>query len=230
MSRHLIITLIYLCLTLLAWGEDLYTFTDSQGRTLEAKPLRMHGDRVEIERADGQTFIVDPAIFIAKDQQYLAKWQRKKAMDTGAIEVKATSSTSRKEKEDNGAQVFKHYSGLYKVQIRNNSDFTFKDLEVEYRFFVFHNELAADRRSEGKIERIVGNKKLASLAAYRDFEFETKSAEMTDTELKSGWVYTNGGKDKSEDELQGIWVRVYKGKEMIAEFANPSNLPEKKDW
>ncbi len=211
-------------------AEEYHTFTNSNGVTIKAKPLRMQGDRVEIEREDGQTFVVDPAIFTSEDREFLAQWRKERAIDKGAIEVAAKSATTRKVKEDNGAVEYKIFKGYYKVSVSNTSEMTFKDLKAEYRFFVFENEIAADKRSDGKLKRYKGDTKITSLAPYGNFEFETDKAEMKESKLASGWYYVGGGKDKSEDELEGIWVRIYKDEDIVGEYAYPSTLPEKEKW
>jgi len=46
-------------------------FTDTQGRTIEARVLRVQGDRVTIQRSDGRQFTVAISIFSEADQQYI---------------------------------------------------------------------------------------------------------------------------------------------------------------
>lgn len=229
--RYLLLIGTLLCTGFIAQADDeFHTFTNADGQTIKAKPLRMQGERVEIQREDGQTFIVDPTIFTVADQAYLKTWQKQSAIDKGAIEVKATSATTRKVKIKSEGLDEKHYKGYYKVSVVNSSEMSFKDLKAEYRFFLFQNQIAADKRSDGELKRFKGDVKISSLSAYGKYEFETEQAEMTETDLKAGWHWEGGGKGQSQDELKGIWVRIYKDKEVIAEFANPSNLSEKEDW
>jgi hypothetical protein len=51
--------------------RDYHTYTDSTGRAMEARVLRLDGDRVTIQRRDGRQFTVPVATFSPADQEFL---------------------------------------------------------------------------------------------------------------------------------------------------------------
>ncbi|WOO41539.1 hypothetical protein [Rubellicoccus peritrichatus] len=230
MRIYTVITIVLL--SILPGFAEYYEFTDAQGRTITAKPIRMVGTQVEIERDDGSKFTVSPTIFVTKDQEYLAKWAKEQLFVSGdVLKITAKSSTTRKQKDDSSRGVeIKRFKGFYKVKVVNESDMDLTDLDVKYRYYVFKNDIAADKRSSGQTIKVTGQSKISTLPKRSDFEFETKHSEMMETDLESGYRWAGGGKPKSEDELEGIWVRVYQGKNLITEFANPSSLPKKEKW
>lgn len=231
-SRICVTSLLFLLLGSLAAWADYYEFEDAQGRKMRAKPLRMVGSQVEIQREDGQRFRVSPSIFTAEGREHLASWQRAEALKRDStININAVSSTSRKVRDNSSAGlVIDRYNGFYRVRINNNSDVAFTDLVADYRYFVFKNEIAGQRRGDGKTLRVAGTHKIDRLAARSEVEFETEQTEMVDTSLKSGYYWVGGGKGKSSDSLNGVWVRLYKGKDLIAEYVYPTVLSQREDW
>jgi len=71
-QRFLLPLLLFVLLAggVFAQGE-FRTFTDTKGRSLEAKVLRVAGAKCQIERKDGKRFIMDIATFTEDDQDYL---------------------------------------------------------------------------------------------------------------------------------------------------------------
>jgi hypothetical protein len=51
------------------------TFTDKNGRSMEAEVVAKQGDQVRIKRADGQQFTVPATTFSPADQEYIKTWQ-----------------------------------------------------------------------------------------------------------------------------------------------------------
>ncbi len=51
--------------------QELRTFQDRQGRSIEARVVRVSGDQVTIQRTDGREFTVSVSLFSDADQQYL---------------------------------------------------------------------------------------------------------------------------------------------------------------
>jgi outer membrane protein assembly factor BamB len=53
-------------------GQGEYrTFTDSRGRSIQARALEVHGDQVTLQRSDGRQFTVTISAFSEADQAYL---------------------------------------------------------------------------------------------------------------------------------------------------------------
>ena len=50
---------------------------------------------------------------------------------------------------------------------------------------------------------------------------------MRETELAPDYYWVEGGKEKSEDEIRGIWAKIYVDGEFVMDFARPENLPTK---
>ena len=82
-------------------AEDGYrTFTDSRGRTVQARVLQVDGDQVTIQRRDGKRFTVPIATFSPADQEFLrgpasAKTDTAKTAKTKTAKAKPAGAGSR---------------------------------------------------------------------------------------------------------------------------------------
>lgn len=77
MRRLILLALSCLCLALPdAAGSEPRTWTDTQGRQIEAMLLEVSGDTVTIERAGGRRFTVPASTFSEEDQTYIRQWKR----------------------------------------------------------------------------------------------------------------------------------------------------------
>lgn len=230
MLRYIIAILLFF--PLWCFSQDFHTFTDPQGRNVVAKPVRIVGNQVEIEREDGYRFTVDPAIFIEKDQEYLMAWVlAHKLEQKDILEVSAKRAETRKERDDSSVGLdIARFLGYYKVELNNRTELTLDALKVEYRTFVFLNEIAGDRRDDGKEVILKGKYDIPKLAPYSKIEFDTEKVKLKHTDLQPGYYWADGGKGKSRDELKGLWLRIFRGDKQIAEYASPSTLPEKYKW
>jgi hypothetical protein len=115
----------------------------------------------------------------------------------------------------------------YKVTVENKSFKDLENLEVEYRIYV-EDDTLHNLADKGKLKALPGEKEVAKLENAQKFTFETRAVAVNKSELKAGWHYRGGAKEKVEDELGGIWIRVYQDGEVVNEFANPPVLKERK--
>lgn len=220
-------------LTLIAGADGMRQFTDHEGRSINAKLLRPYGiDRVELQREDGERFIVSPEVFSAEDQAYISNWLKQVILrEQEVIRTSVLTRYGRKQRDESSRGLLvERYPGYYRVTLENRSDLELGDLTVEYRCFAFKNEVGSMRRGEGRVIRSEGSHKVKSLPARGKIEFNTDEIELMDTTLRPGFVWADGGRGKSSDRMDGIWLRVMREGSMIAEFAQPSALPERHDW
>ena len=117
----------------------------------------------------------------------------------------------------------------YLVTVTNHSFKEIPNLRVEYVVFYEHQQFGS-KSDKPKPERRSGNKMPSNLLNNGKTTFETDPVTLKKSRLKGGWVYTNGAKRKAEDELSGIWLRVYSGSDLIEEMAQPPALKTQEKW
>jgi len=206
-------------------------FTDKSGRTMRAKPVNVVGAQVRIEREDGHEFTVPVMVFSEEDQKYLQKWMLTfLAEHDRLLSVNAKGDGTKKMSRDSGSIEYDYWKGFYKITIENESDIALDGLKVDYRYFIFDDAVAADRRSDGDTKKIAGTAPIPMLGARAKIELETVRTDMTASKLAPGWYYTNGGDDSSKDKLDGIWIKIYRDDLLLEEYSDPTNLREKQKW
>ena len=90
--------------------------------------------------------------------------------------------------------------------------------------------MAAQKRSEGEVRKISDKTKLPSLKAGSKARVNTKKFPMLETKLAQGYIWKSGGKENSEDEMRGIWIKVFVGEILATEASKPENLMRMESW
>ncbi|MGZ0656161.1 hypothetical protein ACWPKO_09060 [Coraliomargarita sp. W4R53] len=208
------------------------TFADSTGREMDAKLTQVSGDDVYIERRDGLTTKLDISIFSKEDQAFIRDWARKATLKDDAIEARFTTEVDDKTRwESNGGGIMrKSWKQSYGIVLKNESHIDIKNIRIEYLIFKFEDALAAEKRSEGEVRYLLGETKVASLKRGDEATAHTEKFSMLETKLESGYYWKNGGKETSEDEMRGIWIKVYVDDILATEVSKPENLMRKEKW
>jgi len=118
---------------------------------------------------------------------------------------------------------------VYLVKVQNRSFGDAPELDFQYVIFVERQRLG-EKKDKDTIERIPGSGKVKALSRKEPFQIApTSEFELHKRELVGGYYYANGGREKVEDNVAGIWVKVLQEGKVIAEYANPSTVT-KRGW
>lgn len=228
--HYCILICLIACLSTIAHAAGFHTFKDTQGREMEAKITRVSGEDVHIERRDGLNTKVKRSIFSQEDQTYIAEWAHNALLESGIFEVRFSQKTdSRRESESGGIEREDH-KVHYDIIINNKAYEDFSDLKVEYLMLKFEDALSAQKRSQGTIERIKGSTELKHIEARKEGKVSTEHFQILETKLAPGYIWANGGKKTSRDDIRGIWVKVYIGDTLVHEISKPENMMRKERW
>ena len=114
----------------------------------------------------------------------------------------------------------------YDVTVENK---TFKDLSgLEMRYVIFFNKEKLAARDAAASRRQAGSLTIGSLKPHEKKSFTTDAIELDSARLGSNYYYADGGRQKAQDTLGGLWVRVYQDGQQVAEYANPSTLTKER--
>ena len=200
---------------------------------MQACVTRVSGDDVYIERNDGLTTKVNIGIFSKPDQDYVRKWERDNLLKNGAFEVRFSQKATDKTKFDNSRDegiYEKTHNHQYQVTLTNTTSEDFSNVKVEYLAIKFEDALGANKRSEGEIRRLKGEGQITSLPARSEGSIMTNKMQIRETKLAPNYIYNDGGKRTSKDEMRGIWVKIYVDNKLVQEFSKPENLKRKEVW
>ena len=219
--------------SILSAGESNFrTFSDSQGREMNAKLTQVSGEDIYIERLDGLSTRVDISIFSKEDQEFIRDWDRKETLRNDAIKARFITDVEDKSRWDNNGSgiVRKTWKEGYKIELSNESQLDLKNIRIEYLVFKFEDALAAQKRSEGEVRKISDETKFPTLKAGSIARVSTKKFPMLETKLAPGYKWESGGKETSKDEMRGIWIKVFVGEILATEASKPENLMRKESW
>lgn len=207
--------------------ETFRTFTDVDGREIEAVIVRAAPKTVWLRRHDGRTFRIPLARFAESDRRFIRKWRIVDALkrpDSLKFAVKRYPGERRNRVTERKRTVFEEFG--YTVTLHNHTAFDLEDLEIEYRYYVRRDSTTVTR-PEPKAERHFGRKRIALLPARGHVEFSTPAAELVSTSLRSN---RTRDQHRTSDELAGIWIRIKYEQKLVAEFSKPGRLKEKGNW
>ncbi len=146
------------------------------------------------------------------------------------LKISATPKEESAEKDRAGNTAVATSEAFYKIVLKNNS--MTKDtpeLRAEYRVFYLVDDGKTNRR-DAKLKRQPGEAEVAAIPGGKQFEFTTNPVKLRMKSLSSGYYYTSGRRDTSKDELEGIWVRVMDGDEVVGEFVHPSTIKRDEEF
>ena len=106
------------CFLLLSPLLEARTFTATDGRTLDAKVLKVNGDSAFLERNDGRAVTVPLDRLSACDREYLAAWAKNDAKDR-LPRVKVTVDSNKRDSNIRAGYDERRGSFQFKIAIRN---------------------------------------------------------------------------------------------------------------
>jgi len=206
------------------------TFKDQQGRQMEAKLTRVSGEDVYIERRDGLSTKVSISLFGSEDQAYIRDWSLKKKLADDGLNVRFTEEESDEKEVNEGGITKESYEAHYEIVLKNELYQDIQNLRIEYLMLKFEDGVGAKKRNEGEIKRIKNRIEHPRLKAGDEVRLPTKAFPMLNTQLDPNYYWKGGGKKSSEDELRGIWVKIYVDDQLVHESSKPENLQRTEVW
>ncbi|MCX6937870.1 MAG: hypothetical protein NTU80_08220 [Verrucomicrobia bacterium] len=100
---------------------------------------------------------------------------------------------------------------------------------AEYLLFATIDSVYVEGKKEG-LRRKAYRTKLDNIEAKGRFDFRTETVSAFKTKYNGNIVSAKTGESSSRETLNGIWLRVYRGDELIYENALPDGLRKKETW
>lgn len=115
------------------------------------------------------------------------------------------------------------------LRVENTSSKPSPELLAKYIVFVKRQELAQKAGPE-KIDLVKGEAKIAPLKKGESFSLDTADIELRQQLLSANYRYANGGQTKASDTVAGVWVRLFAGAVVVADYSNPETVKAKFKW
>jgi hypothetical protein len=223
---------------------EMRTLTDTQGRTIQADVMAVEGDQVKIRRADGQTFNLPMERLVEADQKALRAWAKAEAakpqpLPPGAFVVQMSRGKFASETVltdvnlvgggtvKNGRETTEEKWG-FSLMLNNRTSGGLDTLRAEYILFATQDDVHKDK-VEG-FRRARHRTKIDPVPAFGRLDFRTETVSVFKMKYRGNIVSASTGDNRSRETLHGIWIKIYRGDELIYEAASPESLMRTEKW
>jgi hypothetical protein len=230
-------------------SAETRTFTDNQGREIEAEVTGVSGSQVTLRLAGGKSYTIPIAKLSKADQLFVKVWKdlakdAPSANEGGSegnrpavpanveyvLEFKADKERVKKgikNKVESGES--RRDDWIYEVELENRSRVELEGLEMSYRIYV--DAAATAKLSFDAPPKFHGGR--TEVDPVKDGEsvtVKTKTVTLADLELDAGYVFTDGSRNDLEDKLEGIWIKLWHGDKKVAEYKSNDSTVKKAEW
>jgi hypothetical protein len=216
---------------------DARTFTAKDGRTIEAEIVSFEADGVRIKRSDSGQVLTLPFAALAEDDQSALRAEAKEAaakpkpLPVGSVLIELSRAKFASEKKEDVGVTYSYEQWGFNITLTNRSNQPLEKLRAEYVLFLDPSEQLIDSKEEAKLKRRRGQADVEPIAMSGRAQFRTDTVEAVKVALKSGWSWSDSDRKRTaRDKLYGVWVRIYRGDDLIAETAIPNTLLTKEKW
>lgn len=216
---------------------DARTFTSKDGRTIEAEIVSFEAEGVRVKRSDSGQVLTLPFAALAEDDQRALRAEAREAaakpkpMPAGSVLIELSRAKFSTEKKEDVGVTYSYEQWGFNVTLTNRWNQPLEKLRAEYVLFLDPSEQLIDSKDEAKLKRLRGQADVEPIPMSGRVQFRTDTVEAVKVALKSGWVWGDADKKRTaRDKLYGVWVRIYRGDELVAETAMPNTLATKEPW
>ena len=218
------------------------TLTSQDGRSIEVEILGFEGlEKVRFKRADtGQIFTTPISTFSATDQEALAAEAKAEAAKPRPIhpgdlvvEVSRVRYDSRRTTRDvshvRDAVTTTDEDWGYGITLRNNTRNPIEGLRAEYILFV---EVDVPKNTDKKpgTRRQGGKLSIEPVPPAGRLTLKTDSITTREVKLKDNVRWSGTSDNKTRDTLTGVWLRIYRGDELVLETASSPKIISTNEW
>jgi hypothetical protein len=140
------------------------------------------------------------------------------------LKVEAIPAQERGKRSLKNETSYEEILATYTVKISNTS--FMKDappLMAKYRIFVKRDNGLKNPREEKPV-RISGEAAVPAVKSGEKYSFQTGPVKLVKAALDPRFYYRNHAQQSTADKLVGIWLRLFQGDKMVAEYALPASL------
>lgn len=211
--------------------DGAWTLRNDNGQEIQAHLLSAHGETIKIQRVeDEREFDVPISAFDDPTQDRIRNWMEE---DPDAISYNIAIKTQRNLVDSSelktGGKTFKNSKWAYRVTVSNLTRNDLNNAKVEYRI-VYDDKVTFSRNvpmpGDGQNRQDGQAVDLPEMAFNDEIEFVTPPVETQTYKYEP----TKGEREYAKDEVKGIWVRVVRHDEVIAEYRSNEAFMKSLSW
>ena len=193
------------------------TFTDRDGREIEADILHGTKETVTVKMANGKEYTLPIAKFSDKDQEFITEWIKSKPPKLDySFDLEYDREQTSKNESDDGVEKTTTEGWVYTWKFTNRSNANIEGLELRYRIWI-----VSDRGQLKGQKSIFTEDGMVSAPVMGDRETKTLRTipvTLVATDLNGGFYYGDGRDDKGADKLAGFCVKAFHHGQKVWEF------------
>jgi hypothetical protein len=221
---------------------ETLTLTDKQGRSISADVISVENDQAKIRRSDGQTFDLALSALTEADQKKLRTWaaaEATKPLPAGSVQLELSRGMFQTSKTDsdvtlttgdivkNGRTTTEEKWG-YSVTVINKTSQSLDNLRAEYRLFATVDSVHV-KEKQGLKKKSYRNS-IEAIPSLSRVVFRSETISALKMKYNGNIHSAKTGDTSSRETLHGIWLKLYRGDQLIQEIAMPSNLASTETW
>ena len=220
------------------WANGgFHIFTDGQGRKVTAKIIHVDSRRdvVELELENKRRKKVNPSVFIEADQIYIRDWVICNTfISSSGLRFSAEKEVVEDWSETPATGIIQEFEkNIYNCELKNGSAVAFKNIKVEYCVY-WVQEIQQGGEEECLELDFSGQYDIPGIEPRATARFQTTPVILIDQSLQGGFYYAEGGSDKQDSKMKGVWVKVSMttaaGKIVTHDFCEPSDVMKRQVW
>lgn len=223
--------------------SQVRNFSNKSGKVIKASIVSATADEVTLKMENGRTITGGVNFFSPEDQKYIKAWAKKNPIQIKyEFDIKASRSRTDRDKVSEGSTNVVYETWIYKITLENRSRAGQKGspvsgLTLHYNIALMPKANAEKSRyllkgaaSSGRYAIKKGKVSLGTMPYLKRGEYSTDTFPINNSELAPGWYYADGTKDEKEDDLEGIIIKIMKGKDVVFEKSIGSKVLENLKW
>lgn len=238
--RQLLCWLALTSLPLFAQDSDWRTVTDNQGRSIRAQLISANDEEVTVKREDGQSFTLKIGTLSEADQKAVRAFASKPQpigpndLKLGLSRGKLDTNTEKKTITlidgtivKDGMTIITEKWG-YNITLDNKSPNPLSGLRAEYRLFATIDSVHSNENKGLKKRAYSAN--VETIPRHESVSIKSESIPAIKTHYNGNIISAKTGESSSRETLYGIWIRIYRGNELVIEEAHPPGLMKSEKW
>ena len=148
---------------------------------------------------------------------------------TTKIEITVSPKRQNGEKKQAGSVTKEETLFQYNVKLANDSFAAVNGLSAQYRIFI-RDDSGKGAISQQKLKRQEFSTAIPDMPNGGKYAFDTEPVTLEKSTLDGSRYYINGSRNRSEDTVAGVWIRILQGDKVVGEYINPSTLAAKEKF
>jgi|GEM_PF-2641901 len=210
---------------------EIVSLKDKSGSEIRAELVLLTQDQLEIKREDGLSFTISLKLLSEKSSRLVQEWAQRN-VPKDSIEISFREKPERKYDKDSRSRKneINVIRPIFKISYSHNVPL--KNLKLEYKIIYEEERIGRAEDEFTQIKVHYGKIPIPHLDSdEEEYTFSGAEAiELWESSMKGSYSPKSGSSGPAEDDITGIWIRLFVDENMIYETTTPSRLLKRETW